>query len=175
LLSQVRSEISAVAFLGGVLKIGDEFLKFVPTNAATRITVTFDDVIREVAPINREFRNPNTRKYTLDKNNNMGTVSSFNHDTLGALGRQGSGTDVSGVTYAWTLRIVNGVLFIVNDYPGFVVVTKIRTNGKDSCSATREYNKKHGKLLLTNSNHEVTTLSDWHVENMKCSIEQVPD
>jgi hypothetical protein len=144
-------------------------------SAATRITITFDDVIKEIEPISKEFRNPNTRKYTLDKNNNMGTVSSWNHDTLGALGRQGRGTDINDVTYSWTLRIVNGVLFIVNDYPGFVSLTKIKTNGKDSCSATRGYSRKNGKLLLTNSRHEITTLSDWHTENMTCSIEQIPD
>jgi hypothetical protein len=141
--------------------------------AATRITISFDDVQKEVEPINKERRIPNTRKYTLDKNNNMGTVSSFNHDTLGALGKQGRGTDISGVTYAWTLRIVNGVLFIVNDYPGFTSVTKIRTNGKDSCLATREYNKKRGQFRLGNAGSETRTFSDWKAENMTCSIEQI--
>jgi hypothetical protein len=98
-------------------------------SAAAKITVTFDDVEKEIEPINKEIRIPNTRKFTLDENNNMGTVSSSNHDTMGALGKQGKGTDIYGVTYAWTLRIVNGALVIVNDYPGFTSVTKIKTNG----------------------------------------------
>jgi len=144
-------------------------------SAATRITVTFDDVEKEIEPINKEIRIANIRKFTLDKNNNMGTVSSSNHDTMGALGRQGKGTDSYGVTYAWTFRIVDGVLVIVNDYPGFTSVTKIRTNGTNSCSATREYNKKHGQLHLGNSGDFTRTLSDWRTENMTCSIEQAPD
>ena len=143
--------------------------------AATRITVTFDDVLKQTSPVNRDYRIQNTRKYTLDKNNNMTTTSSFNHDTSGGLGKSGTGTDVNGVTYAWTLRIVNGALVIVNDYPGFVSITRIRTNGKTSCSVTRDYNSKHGKFVISNSNHQNRTYSDFHTENLTCAIEQIPD
>jgi hypothetical protein len=144
-------------------------------SAATRITITFDDIAKEVEPINKEIRIPNSRKFTLDKDNNMGTVSSSNHDTMGALGRQGHGTDIYNVTYAWTLRIVSGVLFIVNDYPGFTSLTKIRTNGTDSCTATRDYRKKRGQFRLGNADNFTRTMSDMHTENMTCSIERIPD
>ena len=143
--------------------------------AATRITVTFDDVLKQISPVNRDYRIQNTRKYTLDKNNNMNTVSSFNHNTSGALGKAGTGTDINGVTYAWTIRIVNGVLIIVNDYPGFVSITKITTNRRDSCSVTREYDKKNGQYIISNSGHQNRAYSDFHTENLTCAIEQVPD
>ncbi len=143
--------------------------------AATRITVTFDDVLKQASPVNRDYRIQNTRKYTLEKNINMSTTSSFNHDTSGGLGKSGTGTDVNGVTYAWTFRIVNGALVIVNDYPGFVSITRIRTNGKTSCSVTRDYNSKHGEFVISNANHQNRTYSDFHTENLTCAIEQIPD
>ena len=105
----------------------------------------------------------------------MSTTSSFNHDTLGGLEKSGTGTDVNGATYAWTLRIVNGVLIIVNDYPGFISITRIKTNGKDRCSFTRQYNKKNGQFLINNSNDEARAYSDFHTENLTCAIEQIPD
>jgi hypothetical protein len=144
-------------------------------SAATRITVTFDDVVKEILPTVKDDRIPNTRKYTLDKNNNLSVDSSSNHHTWGGLGKVGTGTDLDGVTYKWTFRILNGVIYLVNDYPNFVSVTKIKSNGVDSCTATRVYNKKRGGPYVAYIRHENVTIADDHAENVACSIEMIPD
>ena len=82
-------------------------------------------------------------------------------------GQQGVATSKFGEKYSWTYRIVNGVFFIINDYPSYTIVKKLKTNGKDSCSEEIEFKKRPGhEYFEVNSKN----FSEVRAANVVCTI-----
>ena len=69
-------------------------------------------------------------------------------------------------------QIVGGAVTVTTHQPGFFSALRIITDGRASCSATIRYfrNAGHPYFEYTNSNNENVMASDFHAENMTCSI-----
>jgi hypothetical protein len=138
----------------------------------TKISVTYD-LIRVLKDNNNSIETiPHYRTYILSKNNNISIqrgndvsdTHTFRGEFSGKAARQWLGT----------VRIVDGIIFIVTDYGGYTTYKKISTDGKTTCKCEIIYMKKQGhKYFEVNIHNSTTVYSEMHAENITCAISQL--
>jgi hypothetical protein len=142
-------------------------------DAAVKIAVSGQTVEVEVSPRSATRYSQYHLEYLIRKD---GTVLTGPY--IRQLGKVGAGVARNGEAFVAHYKINNGIIVIASAFPGFAVVSEIRTNGKDSCTCSREYTKlPHHQFFESTrrSNKEHMFLSDLHSENETCSITEVAD
>lgn len=143
--------------------------------ADVKINVSFD-FVAEGPPL----RDRRSTEYVLTSDHKVNVVShmcagcdtSNSHD----LGQPKLARTYTGLEGVSRLRIDNGVIVHAFFTESYTSLTRIATNGVDSCTATKEY-----KLLQGHDRYEVNSIngkhftshSDIHAENVSCSIEEI--
>jgi hypothetical protein len=144
------------------------------------IKVTFVMVENEVSPRQAEHRSPSTREYRLTNDHTVSIVSTddnkYTSNGEATFGSTYAAKSVADSNYTGTIGVDNGAIVIENVFPSYKVISRITTNGIDSCSATRKFRLAAGHKFFEIkrfSNHEDMLLSDMHAENVTCSISEI--
>ena len=138
--------------------------------AAMVVDINYDYVETEISPrqeIHRQSFHPHYELNT-DKTITMQHGSS-------KLGGTFVVKEKSGRDFTREFHIVNGAFQITSFHEWFILVTTIRTIGRDTCSASLSWRKRAGqKYFLTYriSNGELMYDSDMHAENVTCSVHE---
>ena len=143
--------------------------------SGVEITMSWIGVTKEISPNPDLYRNSWSRVLRLSRSNQVGVVSFQNGEKYGG----GDGVLGSAIDYkvahpfcATRVDIANGGLTITDDCPSHQILTRIKTDGRTSCVATREYRLKAGHRLFeyADNNQNVHSASDQHSENVRCAI-----
>jgi len=147
-----------------------------PSVAATKITIRYDEVDTEVGK-NIPDRQGRLRQYILTGKNNlrlitddMGSPRDLKLGSMDATARNSNGSD-----YKNAIKIMDGAIFIITDFASFTTVRKIYTDKKESCRSTFEFVKKKGHPYFESAHGSTRYFSDMRAENMTCSIETIAD
>jgi hypothetical protein len=142
--------------------------------ADVKIAVSYDYVETEVSPRQQTHRSHTSELFTLSGENSLSFNNNNNGESLSTRLRKNKDyVSAYGEEKTTSFRIKSGAIQILSNRPGRTVVTRIKTNGKDSCRATVEYLKKPGHEFFESprkSNHELMSDSDQHSENVTCTI-----
>ncbi len=139
------------------------------------MTVSWIEIMKEVSPNPGLYKNSWSRALRLSHNNQVDMVLFRNGEKFsGSKGVLGSALNVDSSHHVCQVRtdIVNGRLVITNDCPSHQVFTKISTDGRTSCVATREFRLKpgHQSFEYLDDSRNAHSASDIHSENVACSI-----
>jgi hypothetical protein len=142
------------------------------------ITFAYTLVEDQLSPHSGQVRSQWTRTYRLSGKNLIGQTIAMNGQALEttntALGHSGSGVSaVNGLAYSVESHVVGGAITLLEEAPSFRTRTVVRTNGRSSCSATREYLLKPGHKyfeVATPGQHIPESDTNMHIENATCTI-----
>jgi hypothetical protein len=142
------------------------------------ITFAYTLVEDQLSPHSGQVRSQWTRTYRLSGKNLIGQTIALNGQPLEttntALGHSGSGVSaVNGLSYSVESHVVSGTITLLEDAPSFRTRTVLRTNGRSSCLATREYLLKTGHKyfeVATPGQHIPESDTNMHVESATCTI-----
>jgi hypothetical protein len=142
------------------------------------ITFAYTLVEDQLSPHSGQVRTQWTRTYRLSGKNLIGQTIALNGQPLEttntALGHSGSGVSaINGLAYKVESHVVSGAITLLEDAPSFRTRTVVRTNGRSSCSATREYLLKPGHKyfeVATPGQHIPESDTNMHIENATCTI-----
>jgi hypothetical protein len=149
------------------------------TQAGVKIDVTYNFVEVEVMPRQERIVVPLSTSYTLIGKNQIKQFNSQDGvETIYTLGGTSQGSSVAtGEQNTNTFHVIGGALVITSRFPGFIATTRIVTDHKTSCKFTRTFAKIPGHQYFegTSVSRERKLWSDMHFENVRCSIELIPD
>jgi hypothetical protein len=94
----------------------------------------------------------------------------------GTLGEPFSVQSYTGIGGVTRYRIENRTIIMASFYPSFSTISRINTNGVDSCNVTIEIKKANGHQFFEVkrlSNHEEMLESEIRFENVTCSIKEI--
>jgi hypothetical protein len=115
-------------------------------NPKVEITVTFAQV--GTSARGNPWRQDCRRTYLLAGNHMLRsslTISGLQHDnSLRSLGTSAEGPNVFGLNTRTTAHIVGGALVEASDTATYVITETIKTDGRTSCSFTKEWKLKPG-------------------------------
>jgi hypothetical protein len=150
--------------------------------ADVMIKVSFVYVEHEISPSNTEHRTNVTSEYILTSDHKVKLAShygsQYNSSAEEELGEPHAAKTISGYDYVARIRIDNGMIVIASFYPSYEVITRISTNGVDSCRATKEFKWAKGHNFFEAqrlSNHEHMLESEMRAENVTCMISALGD
>ena len=143
--------------------------------SGVEITTSWIAITKEVSPNPDLYKNSWSKILRLSRNNQVGIVQFQNGERYS----NGSGVLGSPIDYKdahpyceTRVNVADGGLVITDDCPSHQILTKIRTDGRSACSATREYRLKPGHQLFEylDKNRNTHSASDQHSENVRCAI-----
>lgn len=148
-------------------------LKAAGAGAGVEITFSWDLVEKQVSPTPFVHINHFSSAFRLSADKKITFVAFRNGEKTDSLNGT-VGSELQGDRGTVKADIVGGVIVITLDRPTYQIVSKIRSDGRTSCSATREYILKPGHQLFEDlgKNNVTYSSSEKHAENITCSISQ---
>ena len=151
-----------------------------------RIVVAYTFINTEIAPKRATYTSYAQTAYLVSPDKTIKVAASqidrgrsYGDKASYALGEGRPHTMPDGEIFVVTGHIDDtGAIVVTGDTGSYQIVTRITTNGVDSCSATRDYRLKPGHKVFEVkrlSNHEPMLVSDMHAEHVSCKISSVAD
>lgn len=140
--------------------------------ADVKITVKFTEMDHDIFPQEHDVSWEQTDQYVLTSDSKITSHSIVNgriiddSSVIGAPAQRSSVYDTNIVTRT---IIENGALHITRFLYSYIIIINIKTNGHDSCSATREYKLKPGFKTYIGTIGSVEKLTR-RIENLTCEI-----
>jgi hypothetical protein len=148
-----------------------------PALAGAKITMSYDFVETEVSPHHAASRTHLKVAYQLSSDNTVSYSSSQGTRYVIKLGQTLPETDPTGVPFTVSFGVIDGAMTITGEWPSFISAVRITTDGKTSCTATREWRRKPGHQFFEVKrmrDRQPMLDSDMHAEHIVCSIESTP-
>jgi len=157
-----------------------KYFDSIGAGANTEIVIKYTNVNTELSPKPGFYKNHYTIIYRLSSENKVSKVEFRNgvksYSGSGLIGGNFStadGSSAAGSSGA-ALGIDNGALIITQERQTYYIITKIKTDGRNSCSASISRKLKPGQNNFQyygiGKDRPLTTASDIHDEDVECSI-----
>jgi len=138
--------------------------------AAMVVDINYDYVETEISPRQETHRQQSHQHYELNADKTIAMPKGSSK-----LGGTFMDKTKAGHDFTREFHIVNGALQVTSSYDGVIVIVTIRTNGRDSCSASLVWRKRAGQkyfFAYRLNNDELMYDSDMHAENVTCSVHE---
>jgi hypothetical protein len=150
--------------------------------ANAKITVSLTEVQNVLTPRPHEARIRRNLTYFLSRDGKV----SRQYSSPGRFSVNGSysyevpraGYNPAGVPQVARMRIENGAIVTATFLPSYKIITRIRTDGKSTCSAQRVYELLPGHRVFedkSSKTHEDVTMSSIRAEDILCTIEDLAE
>jgi hypothetical protein len=151
-----------------------------PARADTKVIVSYTQVDNQVTPTTHEFRNNRRTIIVLTNDKKIRTGADINGShSLSAIHELNVpifAHNQAGVEYVIRYSIENGQIVVASFLPSYKIITRISTDGKSKCSATREYKLLPGHRVFEDkdfNNKQDVTMSNVHAEDVTCDISEL--
>ena len=138
--------------------------------AAMVIDVIYDYVETEISPRQEVHRQQLHQHYELNSDKTIAMPGGSSK-----LGEIFIDRDKTGHDFTREFHIVNGAFQITSLHEGSILVTTLRTDGHDSCSASLVWHKRAGQKYFFGNrigNGELMYDSERHAENVTCTVRE---